>query len=131
MQLPPQAPSVELIGLTKDFGVNRVLDGVDLTFRAGSINALLGANGSGKSTLIKILAGYHTPTSGAIRLHGKPLSLPVTQGALHAEGVRFVHQDLGLIESMSIADNLALALGYETRAATIDCDASATPRRPT
>ncbi|GAA3698435.1 sugar ABC transporter ATP-binding protein [Arthrobacter ginkgonis] len=112
-------PSVQLMGLTKDFGVNRVLDNVNLSFRAGSIHALLGANGSGKSTLIKILAGYHAPTSGAIRLHGEELALPATPRAVHDAGVRFVHQDLGLVGTMSVADNLALALGYERTAQTI------------
>lgn len=113
------AASVELLGLTKDFGVNRVLNDVSLKFQAGSIHALLGANGSGKSTLIKILAGYYAPTSGAIRLHGENLDLPVTPRAVHDAGIRFVHQDLGLVSSMSVADNLALALGYERKASTI------------
>ncbi|NKX54392.1 sugar ABC transporter ATP-binding protein [Arthrobacter mobilis] len=111
--------SVELLGLTKDFGINRVLNHVNLKFQAGTIHALLGANGSGKSTLIKILAGYHVPTSGAIRLHGEDLALPATPRVVHDAGVRFVHQDLGLVSSMSVADNLALALGYERKAQTI------------
>lgn len=105
--------SVELRGLTKDFGPNRVLDDVSLTFSGGSIHALLGANGSGKSTLIKILAGYHEPTAGQVLVHGQALHLPVTPAAAHAAGLRFVHQDLGLVESLSVADNLALALGFE------------------
>jgi ribose transport system ATP-binding protein len=112
--------SVELIGLSKDFGVNRVLNAVNVAFEAGTIHALLGANGSGKSTLIKILAGYHAPTEGAIKLHGEDLPLPATPREVHAAGVRFVHQDLGLVGSMSVADNLALALGYEQTARTIN-----------
>src|SRR5690349_10522631 len=107
-------PSVQIESLTKDFGANRVLDHVNLQFHPGSIHALLGANGSGKSTLIKILAGYHTPTSGTIRLHGDVIDLPAVPATIHDAGVRFVHQDLGLIDSMSITDNLALALGYTT-----------------
>lgn len=114
------APSVQFEGLTKDFGTNRVLDHVDLDFYAGSIHALLGANGSGKSTLIKVLAGYHAPTAGTIRLHGDPIALPAAASAIHDAGVRFVHQDLGLIDSLSITDNLALALGYLTRGGAID-----------
>jgi ribose transport system ATP-binding protein len=110
---------VQISGLTKEFGENRVLDDVDLNFHSGSIHALLGANGSGKSTLIKILAGYHSPTSGSIALHGEPLTLPATPAAVHHAGVRFVHQDLGLINSMTVADNLALALGFERTASTI------------
>src|SRR5690349_14658449 len=113
-------PSVQIEGLTKDFGTNRVLDHVNLEFHSGSIHALLGANGSGKSTLIKILAGYHPPTSGTIRLHGEAIALPAVPSAIHKDGVRFVHQDLGLIDGMSITDNLALALGYDIRGAAID-----------
>jgi ribose transport system ATP-binding protein len=112
-------PTVEFISLTKDFGVNRVLDDVNLSFSGGSIHALLGANGSGKSTVIKILAGYHPPTAGSINLHGQPLTMPATPAAVHDAGVRFVHQDLGLVNSMSVTDNLALALGYERTAKTI------------
>lgn len=112
--------AVEVRGLTKYFGPNRVLDNIDLTFAPGSIHALLGANGSGKSTLIKILAGYHSPTAGSVWLHGEQISLPVDQVTLHERGVRFVHQDLGLIDTMSIADNLALTLGYDTRASAIN-----------
>lgn len=113
------APSVQISGLCKEFGENRVLDDVDLTFHSGSIHALLGANGSGKSTLIKILAGYHSPSAGSIALHGEPLALPATPAAVHQAGVRFLHQDLGLIDSMTVADNLALALGFERTASTI------------
>lgn len=112
-------PSVELLGLSKDFGMNRVLNEVNLSFNPGKIHALLGANGSGKSTLIKILAGYHAPSEGAINLHGEDLPLPATPKTVHDAGVRFVHQDLGLIGSMSVADNLALALGYEQNAVKI------------
>ncbi len=80
------SPGVEIIGLSKEFGVNRVLDDVNLEFRPGSIHALLGANGSGKSTLIKLLAGYHTPTTGSIRVHGEELALPADPTVLHDAG---------------------------------------------
>lgn len=113
-------PSVEMIGLTKDFGANRVLDHVNLQFHSGSIHALLGANGSGKSTLIKILAGFHPPTGGTIKLHGEAISLPADPAEIHEAGVRFVHQDLGLVPTMSIMDNLAMALGYEIKGGAID-----------
>ncbi|MCE0764567.1 sugar ABC transporter ATP-binding protein [Pseudonocardia kujensis] len=116
----PVASAVEFTGLVKDFGVNRVLDDVSVAFRSGSIHALLGANGSGKSTLIKILAGYHEPTAGALRVHGEDVAMPLTPHQLHAMGIRFVHQDLGLVDSMSVADNLALAAGFETRGPAID-----------
>lgn len=110
--VPP--PSVQLRAISKYFGENKVLDDVELSFSAGRIHAVLGANGSGKSTLIKILAGYHTPTAGSILLHGEEVGLPTTPRALHEAGVRFVHQDLGLFETLSVSDNLALSVGYES-----------------
>jgi ribose transport system ATP-binding protein len=107
------APSVELLSISKYFGENRVLNDVNVAFRAGEIHAVLGANGSGKSTLIKILAGYHSPTAGSVRLHGTELTMPISPKTLHAAGVRFVHQDLGLFDTLSVADNLGLTLGYQ------------------
>lgn len=105
--------AVELRAVTKAFGSTTVLSDIDLDFRSGEIHAVLGANGSGKSTLIKILAGYHAPTGGSINLHGKALNLPASRRELHDVGVRFVHQDLGLFESLTVAENLALTSGYQ------------------
>jgi len=97
-------------GVVKHFGGVRALRGVDLEVRAGEIHALLGANGAGKSTLIKILAHVHKPDAGEITLRGAPL----TEAMLGAR-ISFVHQDLGLIENMSVAENMAMAYGYPRR----------------
>jgi ribose transport system ATP-binding protein len=88
------------------------------TVRPGDTHALLGENGSGKSTLIKILSGFHRPESGQAVIDGAVLSFgrPADSYKL---GARFVHQDLGLIDSVSIADNLALGTGFRTRFATV------------
>jgi ribose transport system ATP-binding protein len=123
------APAVQLRSISKYFGENQVLTDVDLSFSGGRIHAVLGANGSGKSTLIKILAGYHLPTAGSILLHGEEVALPTTPRALHEAGVRFVHQDLGLFETLSIADNLALSVGYETAGPAISWRAQARAAR--
>lgn len=109
----PAAPSIALSHLSKDFGDNRVLNDVSLEFFPGSIHALLGANGSGKSTLIKILAGYHSVSQGLVYVHGQDVTRSITPKSIGERGVRFVHQDLGLVGTLSIADNLGLALGYE------------------
>ena len=105
---------LEVRGLSKSFPGQRALAGVDLDVRAGQIHALVGQNGSGKSTLIKVLAGVHAADPGAaVAVGGEPLRLGVP-GAGHQLGLRFVHQDLGLVPGLSVIDNLALGRGYGT-----------------
>lgn len=101
------APLLELTGLTKRFADVTVLRGVDLTIRAGSIHALLGANGAGKSTLVKHLSGYYEPTDcGPARMRGADLAWPVNQ---RRDGVLVMHQDLALVDDLSILDNIVVA----------------------
>lgn len=105
-------PLLQIAGLSKTFPSQQALQGLDLTIGRGEIHALLGQNGSGKSTLIKILAGYHQPDPGAsATLGGSALTLgsPV---AARAAGLRFIHQDLGLINELDAVDNLALGQHY-------------------
>ena len=101
-------------GLDKHFGGTAALRQLEFTVRRGEIHALLGANGAGKSTLIKILAGVHSPDRGDIRIGGEPLD-PSTR-----KRISFVHQDLGLIESMSVGENMAMGYGYPRRWRLID-----------
>lgn len=96
--------------LSKRFGGELALDAVDLTVRRGEVHGLLGANGSGKSTLIKILAGFHAPEPGGrVGLFGVDLPLPVHANAARALGMAFVHQNLALIPSLSVTENLRLS----------------------
>ncbi|WP_408899943.1 sugar ABC transporter ATP-binding protein (plasmid) [Nocardioides sp. R1-1] len=103
-----------LEGLTKTFQGQRALSEVSLELRAGEIHCLLGQNGSGKSTLIKILAGYHSPDHGSALIDGRPMDLGSPAEA-HSHGLRFIHQDLALIDSLSVVDNLALGESYGGR----------------
>lgn len=113
------APALQLRGLTKTFVGGRALDQVDLDIAAGEVHALLGENGSGKSTLIKILSGYHRPDPGGL-VHVGGVELPFGSPlGSYERGARFVHQDLGLIETASISDNLAFGPGFPTRWGTI------------
>ena len=111
MSTTTASSKLALEGLTKTFQGQRALDEVSLDLRPGEIHCLLGQNGSGKSTLIKILAGYHSPDSGSALIDGEPMELGSGQAA-HQRGLRFIHQDLALIDSMSVVDNLALGESY-------------------
>lgn len=103
----PAAELISVRGLTKRFSATRALVGVDLDVRAGSILALLGANGAGKSTVIKILAGVYTADEGTVTVGGHPLGSPGAAGQ-----ISFIHQDLGLVDGLSVGENIALGTGY-------------------
>lgn len=105
--------------VSKAFPGQVALDNVDLDVTAGSTHALVGQNGSGKSTLIKILCGYHEPTGPSSATYfrdGDPNAsapLRLGNGAAAAEaGIRFVHQDLGLVDGLSAAENISMGVGY-------------------
>lgn len=98
-----KTPRLTITGLKKSFGSNRVLHGIDLTFEPGQFIGLMGPNGAGKSTLIKILDGLYTADEGSIKLDDQEVK---NLGSRTECG--FIHQDLGLIEDMSICDNLRL-----------------------
>src|SRR5215212_7248570 len=112
---PTAAPLLSLRGMMKAFGGTLAVDAVDIDVYPGEILALLGQNGAGKSTLIKMLAGVYKPDAGEIRLQGAPFDPATNQGA-----ISFIHQDLGLIEWMTVAENIALAQGYRRPRGLID-----------
>lgn len=114
---------LEILGARKTFGATRALDGADFTVRAGELHGLLGSNGAGKSSMIKVLSGIYTPDAGSMtvrRSDGRP-------GPGH---IGVIHQDLGLVTTLSVRDNFFLGkpgrlrrLGFvdsraETEAAT-------------
>ena len=108
-------------GVSKRFGGTRALNDACIEVGAGEIVALLGENGAGKSTLIKILAGVHSLDSGIVSYRGRD----VTHG-LRNLPIAFLHQDLGLIEWMTVAENISLMLGFPRRFGMIDWDAART-----
>jgi ribose transport system ATP-binding protein len=87
----------------------RALADAHLEVLPGEVHGLLGENGSGKSTLIKVLAGYHVPDPGGeLEVGGHEVRLPLPSGEARRLGLAFVHQDLGLIPSLSVLENLRL-----------------------
>ncbi len=102
-------------GITKRFGEQLALDSVDLTLAPGRIHGLLGENGSGKSTLIKILSGLYAPDGGSLSIDGSQVRLPLRADEPAALGLRFVHQDLGLIPTLTVGENFGLLALAENR----------------
>jgi ribose transport system ATP-binding protein len=108
--------ALRLRGVSKTFPGVRALTDVDLDVATGSVHALVGHNGSGKSTLIKCLAGVHTPDPGARAWLGdEPLALG-DAGDAERKGLRFVHQDLGIIPELGAVDNVGFVRGFERNA---------------
>lgn len=111
-----EPPPLQVEGVSKTFPGQLALKEADLELRRGQVTALLGENGSGKSTLIKILAGYHRPDPGwQAWADGEPFQLG-SPSAARAAGLRFIHQDLGLVGELDVIDNLALGDRYVGRA---------------
>ena len=108
-----QAPLI-FEGIVKTFGGTRALKGVSMQVHPGEVVALLGENGAGKSTLIKILGGIYKADGGAITIGGAPYHHRASRFGQKQE-LAFIHQDLGLVEWMTVAENMALALGYARR----------------
>ena len=96
---------VTMKGITKSFGTNSVLKGVDIQLSGGEIHALMGENGAGKSTLMNILTGMHTFDAGEIYIDGKKT---VYENPKEAElnGVSFIHQEMNTWPQMTVVENL-------------------------
>ncbi len=106
--MTPKA-AVEIQGLTKAFGANRVLRGIDLELHPGEVTVLMGANGAGKSSLVKVICGVHPADNGTIKLHGTVLQTTTPSEAIRA-GIVTVHQSIndGVIPDLDVASNLML-----------------------
>jgi ribose transport system ATP-binding protein len=108
---------LEVRNASKTFGMTRALDSFDFDLNAGEVHAVVGQNGSGKSTFVKLLSGFHSLDGNAeteVKVAGTPLHLHDVEASREA-GLRFVHQDLGLVPDLSTIENLALGRGYQSR----------------
>lgn len=114
---------LQFCGVSKEFGGTKALTDVTLDLKRGEILALLGENGAGKSTLIKTLAGIYKPDGGQILLKGQPYHHRPPKPN-ERQPVAFIHQDLGLIEWMTVGENVGLAQGFSLRNRLIDWGAT-------
>lgn len=104
-----QIQQVVLEKIVKRFPGVLACDGVDFDIRAGEVHALLGENGAGKSTLMKILYGLYQPDGGTISINGKPVRIHSPLDAI-ANGIGMVHQHFMLVDTLTVAENVALGL---------------------
>ena len=98
---------VVMKGITKSFGTNSVLRGVDFTIKAGEVHALMGENGAGKSTLMNILTGLHKPDAGEILIDGVIKQFDSPKEA-EKFGLSFIHQEMNTWPEMTVVENLFL-----------------------
>jgi len=106
------APRLALRGIRKAYPAVVANDGIDLAVLPGEIHAVLGENGAGKSTLMKIIYGVARPDAGEIRWEGRRIEVPSPQAA-RALGIGMVFQHFSLFETLTVAENVALALPGE------------------
>ncbi len=112
-------PIVAMRAIRKSFGTVEVLHGVDFTVLPGEVHVLAGENGAGKSTLIRILSGVYDDFTGEVSVAGRQRRLASPQDAARA-GIATIHQELSLVPTMSVADNLFLGRERPGRLGQVD-----------
>lgn len=106
-------PALSLRHVGKTYASQVALADVTLDVGAGEVRGLVGENGCGKSTLIKCLSGYHAADPGSeIQVAGQSLSAAHSPRQAREAGLAFVHQDLGLIDQLTVLENMALGRGF-------------------
>jgi len=101
--------SLEMRGVTKRFPGVLANDHVDFDVKSGEVHALLGENGAGKSTLMKILYGLYHPDEGEILINGKPVTIDSPNDSINI-GIGMIHQHFMLVQTLTVAENVALGL---------------------
>ena len=105
----PRIDSLEMRGISKRFPGVLANDRVDFDVKSGEVHALLGENGAGKSTLMKILYGLYHPDEGEILLNGEPVTIASPTDSINL-GIGMIHQHFMLVQSLTVAENVALGL---------------------
>ncbi len=114
-----KAKRLQMKQINKSFGEVQVLHDVDFELDRGEVRALAGENGAGKSTLIKILGGIYTCNSGEIWIDGQKLEQGLVEEAQKA-GVAIIHQEIVLVQDLTVAENIFLGREFKTKAGFID-----------
>ncbi len=118
---PQTVTALSVKGLSKTFGGACALRRIGFDVGPGEVHGLLGQNGSGKSTFVKILAGFHAPDpGGSIELYGQPIPLPLPPGTFRTLRLAFVHQQLALVPSLTVLENLRISTTTGGQAWVID-----------
>jgi ABC-type uncharacterized transport system ATPase subunit len=102
------SPLLELAGITKRYGDLLAVDTVSLTVAPGEVVAMLGENGAGKSTLMKVVYGLVRADAGTVTVDGRPVEIGSPRDAM-AAGIGMVTQEFSLVETMTVAENVALS----------------------
>ncbi len=105
---------LEMSHVSKAFGGTQALKDINISVEEGEIHALLGENGAGKSTLMNVLTGVIPADSGTISFNGKKYPNPTIQ-TMEAAGIAFVHQELNVINDLSVSDNIFLCRELRTK----------------
>jgi phospholipid/cholesterol/gamma-HCH transport system ATP-binding protein len=109
--MAPGVPAVELRQVTKSFGGRRVLDGVNLTVRAGQSLCILGRSGTGKSVMLKHIVGLIMPDAGSVLVEGEDVARLSTRDLSRVRRrVGFLFQNAALFDSISVGENVAFPL---------------------
>ena len=110
---------IEMQGIDKSFGGNKVLDQVQFELNDGEILSLVGENGAGKSTLMKILTGVYQRDAGTIKVDGKEVSYHHPNEAA-ADGIVFIYQELNVMFDLSVEENMFMGKEIKKKFGVLD-----------
>src|SRR6266852_2007760 len=112
----PKAPPIHVESLTKSFGKQTVLKGINLEVAQGETLSVLGRSGTGKSVLLKLIIGLHKPDSGSVHVNGQEVTnLPLKELNEVRKSVGFLFQQAALYDSLTVEENVAFPLRRHSR----------------